>query len=155
MNNLEKSPRTISIFSAALLIGIFIAGVLTGAGVCRWLTCDQSHHPHSEFGHHGMMGPFSELDLSSDQERQVKEVMEKHRSELEAILHDSFPKVRAVHETIDQEISPFLTPEQQTKLKEIRERRQSQPFHRFKHAHDSLDEELENPMMPSLPPPSP
>jgi Spy/CpxP family protein refolding chaperone len=107
----KTSPSRIRILTALLLFGVFFAGAVTGAGLFYWLgqPCPFGHPP-------GLPGPFSELDLSKEQERKVHKIFEKHHPELEAILQETFPKAREVFDKIDADVSVILTAEQRKKL---------------------------------------
>ncbi|MBI2894025.1 MAG: periplasmic heavy metal sensor [Deltaproteobacteria bacterium] len=122
----EASPRKIRLLTALVLFGTFVVGVIGGAGLCRWLGPPAPPHPPPHF-QPGHLGPFAELGLSGEQERRAREIMERHRPELEAILHETFPKVRAINERMARELREVLTPEQRSKLDEIEARRPPPP----------------------------
>lgn len=112
MDRDDASVRGIRAMTALVIVGTFLSGALTGAGVYHWLS------PHRSHGLHGPGGPppFGELDLSPEQDRKLKAIMDAHRPELEAVLRETFPKVRAVHERIDAELRKELNPEQQQRF---------------------------------------
>jgi Spy/CpxP family protein refolding chaperone len=112
MDRDSASVRGIHAMTALVIVGTFLSGALTGAGVYHWLS------PHRSHGLHGPGGPppFGELNLSPEQETRLKVIMEAHRPELEAVLRETFPKVRAVHERIDAELRKVLNPEQQKRF---------------------------------------
>ncbi len=116
----EKSPRTIRIQTALLLLVMFVAGVVTGAAVVR---LSSGHRPPPRHGDGGIPRPLLELGLSQAQQTQVRAIMDKHRAEFEAVFRETRPKVQAVQEQVDQEIRPLLTPEQQQRLEELNARR--------------------------------
>jgi hypothetical protein len=107
----ETSPSRIRILAALLLFGVFFAGAVTGAGLYYWLVPVRSFDRPP-----GLPGPFSELDLSKEQERQVHKIFDKHHPELDAILRETFPKARKVFDKIDADIRVILTTEQRKKL---------------------------------------
>jgi hypothetical protein len=111
----ETSPKKVQLLTALLLVGVFIAGNLTGAALFWWLAPRPGFGPHA-----GLPGPFGELGLSKENERNVLKILEKYHPEIEAILHETFPKVRLVFDKIDKEVSVFLTPEQRKKLEEFK-----------------------------------
>jgi Spy/CpxP family protein refolding chaperone len=112
MDRDNASVRGIHAMTALVIVGTFLSGALTGAGVYHWLS------PHRSHGLHGPGGPrpFGELNLSPEQDRKLKAIMDAHRPELEAVLRETFPKVRAVHERIDAELRKVLNPEQQKRF---------------------------------------
>jgi Spy/CpxP family protein refolding chaperone len=113
----ETRPRTRRI-AVLLLVGTFIAGALTGAGVLVLLG-----PPPPPPGGPGGLGPLTELDLTADQEAQARALHERHRPELEAIFKETQPKVRAVQLRIEAELRELLTPEQQRRLDAMEARR--------------------------------
>ena len=94
--------------AVALLVAVFVAGVLAGVALGRMM------HPR----HHlpPPMALFDQLDLTPEQRQNVDAAFQRHRGELESILGDSRPKVRAIQATIEKEIRAALTPDQQHKL---------------------------------------
>jgi hypothetical protein len=121
----ENSPRTIRLVTALVLLGMFVAGVVTGASLWRWLGGPPQHT--RLHGPGGLPGPFGDLMLSKDEESKVHDVMEKHRPELEAALKDTFAKVRTIHEATEIEVRALLSPEQQKRFDEIKARRPPEP----------------------------
>ncbi len=97
----------------ALLVGIFLAGALAGAGAAR-LLCDRPHRPWPR-----PPGPFAELGLSEEQQAKARETMEKYRPSLDAIFEEMQPRLREVRSQMDGEMKQFLTPEQVRKLEEL------------------------------------
>jgi hypothetical protein len=71
----------------------------------------------------------TELGLNPEQEAKVKAVFEESRPQMKAILEDTTlsrenktAKLRALHDTIAEKIKPLLTPEQQQKADQLKER---------------------------------
>lgn len=108
----EKSPRMIRLMTALLLLVTFAAGTVTGGGLTHWFVFRSG--PPQQFP--PPMGPWSELDLSSQQREKIHDILDRYRPKLDAILNDTFPKVRAVNEQIDHEIRSILTEDQQRKF---------------------------------------
>jgi Spy/CpxP family protein refolding chaperone len=98
----------------ALLLVVFVAGGFAGAGLAR-LHAPRWPHPPPPGA-----GPYSQLGLTADQEARAQQVFEKHRAELDAILHETMPRVRAVQDTIDAEMRSVLTPDQIRRLDELK-----------------------------------
>ena len=115
----DSSPRTVRLITAILLVGTFAAGTLTGAGVVRWASPPPHPRPMGPPPFEGPI-PMQELGLSPDQARKAEEIADRYRPELESILRDTFPRVRAVNEKIEAEIRQILTPEQQQRLDRIK-----------------------------------
>jgi len=126
MQRTEASPRMIRLVTALLLLATFAAGTVTGAAVVRWAA------PGAIAGsrQHGFRGPYplGELGLTDEQAKKVRGVLERHRPALDAILKQTYPQVRQVHEKMDREIRELLTPEQQKRFDAFRARRPAGPL---------------------------
>jgi Spy/CpxP family protein refolding chaperone len=117
----EKSPQTIRLVTALLLLATFAAGTVTGAGLCRWAGTGQLPLMPRPLP---MMGPLplQDLELSAQQRQQAHEILQRHHPELQAILHENYPRVRKVNQEIEREIREILTPEQRAKLDQLKAR---------------------------------
>jgi hypothetical protein len=120
-----SAPRSIRLLTALLLVATFASGTITGAALTLWVRHE----------HHGPPGPppfgalpIDELGLSPEQRADA--IFERHRPELDAILQEGFPKVRKVNDQIESEIREILTPEQRTRLDELKARRPPPRHHR-------------------------
>ena len=120
----DPPARSVRLLTAVLLVATFAAGTLTGAGVCRWVGPRPGHH-----GPPGIPGPLPlhELSLTAEQRSKVHVILERHRPELDAILRESYPKVRVVNEQIEREVAEVLTLEQRKRLDELKARRPPLP----------------------------
>jgi Spy/CpxP family protein refolding chaperone len=112
--------RSVRLATALVLLGIFALGALLGAGLMRWA----SPPP-------GPMGPppvgpwdLERLDLSAEQREAAQAVFERHRPQLDEVLHGTFPRVRAIGERIEAEVRELLTPEQQARFDARRQSRE-------------------------------
>jgi Spy/CpxP family protein refolding chaperone len=115
------SPRTLRLMTVLLLVATFVLGAAAGAGASRWLAPDctpASSDGRPPFG----PWPLRQLHLSPEQEAKVQDILERHRPELDAILRESFPQVRAIHEEIDREIGEVLTEAQRAELARLKAR---------------------------------
>lgn len=123
MKTTETSPKKLRILIALLLFGVFLAGIVVGMGFFFWFT----HHRH--FGHPPKLPPpFSELNLSKEQEHKVIEILDKHHGELETIVQETFPKARKIFDKIDAEVRFILTTEQRKKLDAFKQKQKLEPF---------------------------
>jgi Spy/CpxP family protein refolding chaperone len=103
--------------TALVIVGTFLAGAAAGAGALRWASPRRPPPPPP-------MGlPIRELGLSVEQEAKVTEITERHRDELDAILREMYPKVRAVNDEVEKEVRTVLTADQQKRLDELKARR--------------------------------
>jgi Spy/CpxP family protein refolding chaperone len=125
MSDIDRGLAGLRWSAVALLLAIFAAGAFSGAGMYRWAShAQEPRHPHPERGP-GMI--HRELGLSADQEKRVEAIMQKYRPELEAVIRETFPRVKAVHEKMDAEIRTILTDEQRQKFDEMQSRRPQEP----------------------------
>lgn len=122
MPSVDPAVRRIHLVSGLIVLGTFLAGALAGAGLARsWRPAPlegppPQHRPPVPL-------PLRELGLSPAQDEQVKQIVERHRPELEAIVRESFPRVRAVNQRIEAEVRALLTPAQQRLLEQLQARR--------------------------------
>jgi uncharacterized membrane protein len=121
MDAAEPSGRKVKLVSGLVMLGIFLAGAVAGAGVLVWLAPD----PRPP-------GPpipayLAELGLSPEQQRVAGQSFEKHRGEIDAIFREAFPRVRAINEQMEAELRAVLSPEQLKRLGELKARRPSGP----------------------------
>jgi Spy/CpxP family protein refolding chaperone len=121
----DPSVRKVRLLTALLLVATFAAGTVTGAGVCRWVAPPRREAPPPPPP--GGPLPLEELGLSAEQRDKAFAILERHRPELEAVLRETFPKVRAINALIESEIRQLLTAEQAKKLDEIQARRPPPP----------------------------
>jgi hypothetical protein len=126
-----ESPRRVHLLTALLLVGTFAAGVVTGAGVLRWLA-PSPDSPRPD-GPAKVAPPLPaarlprELRLTAEQEASAREIGERYRPELEALAREMRPRVRAVQDRMEAEFTALLTPEQRRQLAEIEARRRNPP----------------------------
>ena len=120
-----RSPRTVRLLTAVLLVATFAAGTVMGAGLFRWGVPGRPPMPPP------MLAPLpvEELDLTPRQWEEVRAIVERRRPELEAILRETYPKVRKINEEIEADVRVVLTPEQSARLDRIRARRPPPPAH--------------------------
>mgnify|MGYP006279472847 CR=1 FL=1 len=143
--------------AGALLISVFLAGVLGGAAGTKLLDrspweerMEQAPLPgypgprSPRMGRHGG-GPrelgitpmwFSrrladELDLSEEQEEDIRSVLETRRQRAEEAMADAAPVLRAQFDSVQMEIREILTPEQRTLFDEFRDVERERAFRRF------------------------
>jgi Spy/CpxP family protein refolding chaperone len=119
----ESDPRRIHLWTAVVLLAVFLAGGVTGAGLV-WATRPRDPRPAGPRPRiDGLPGPLAELGLTPEQVAKARAVVESHRAELQAAVEESFPRVRAVQDRVDAELRALLTPEQAARFDEMRRRR--------------------------------
>lgn len=124
MADAEVATRRVRLVTIAVILGVFVAGALAGAGLYRAFTPRRMPPPRPP-----LFLPLHELSLTPEQDVKVRAIMESHREELDVILRESFPRVRAVNEKIEAEVRVVLTPAQQKTLEELKARRPPPPPH--------------------------
>jgi Spy/CpxP family protein refolding chaperone len=117
----DSSSRQIRALTALVIVGVFTSGAVVGAGIHRW---GSASGPANVGQGHGtaLWLPPGELELTPEQEQKVSLIVDRHRSELEAIVRESFPRVRAINEQMQAEVKAVLTPEQRAKFEQLKKR---------------------------------
>ncbi len=118
----ETSTRRLRLWTALLVLAIFLVGAATGAGAVHLF------RPGGPMGPPGRGGPpfppagaplppgLAGLDLTPEQEKTARALMEKRRPEMEAVLRETFPKFEAIRRQYEADLRPFLTEAQARKL---------------------------------------
>ncbi len=119
-----RGDTWLRLMSGLVLVGVFAAGTLFGAGLMRWRGPD---HPSPPRG-----GPIDvmihELELDADQTQALRTIEQAHRGDLDAIVRATQPKVRTVLFAIEDELRPRLRTDQVQKLEVWRARRPPLPM---------------------------
>lgn len=113
----DSTPRRIHLLSAVIVLATFLAGAVAGVGLYRFAGPAHRRGPPGE-------GPplpphLAGLGLSPQQARQAAQILERHRPALDAVLRESYPRVRAIVEEMHAETRAILTPEQQKRFDEL------------------------------------
>jgi len=118
--------------SGFVLVGVFAAGALFGAGLLRWTQREPERLP-PPFPRAG--GPVhkmqEELALDDAQMRALQTIMDNHRGELASIMHDTQGRVRDVLFAIEDDLKPQLRPDQVKRLEHWRATRPPPPMPGF------------------------
>ena len=118
----EPSTRKLRLWTALLVLGIFLVGAATGAGAAHWFRPDgprgRSRPAGPPFPPPGAPLPpgLAGLDLTPAQETIARELMEKRRPEMEAVLRETFPRFEAIRRQFEADLRPHLTEAQARKL---------------------------------------
>ncbi|PYI88976.1 MAG: hypothetical protein DMF03_08965 [Verrucomicrobia bacterium] len=102
------------VFFAGIACGFF--GAFRGA---RWMF---GHPHHGSVAEHMKRHLRTELNLTPHQMEQISPIVDRAASQLEAKREQTMREVRGIFEETHRSISPFLTPEQQTKLDQLGQR---------------------------------
>lgn len=118
----ETSTRTLRLWTGLIVLAIFLVGAAAGAGAAHWF---RPGGPHGRPGHGGPPIPpagaplppgLAGLDLTPEQEKTARVLMEKNRPEMEAVLRETFPRFEAIRRRFEADLRPFLTEAQVRKL---------------------------------------
>ena len=108
-----RSESWLRLMSGLVLVGIFAAGALFGAGLMRFAVPRPPGPPH-----HG--GPIeaikTELALDESQRAALDRIVAAHRGELDRIGRETQHRVRGVLFAIEDELVPSLRPDQVDRL---------------------------------------
>ena len=124
MKNSVESLGRIRAQGITLLVVTFVAGALAGMAFERLRAPRPASPPGREPGL-GMMRPFGpdrlpplfeELNLTTEQQAQISEIMERSQPRTAELLDSMLPSLRAVMDSVRDEIHAVLTPEQAVKL---------------------------------------
>jgi Spy/CpxP family protein refolding chaperone len=123
MKNSVESLGRIRAKGIALLAVTFLVGGLAGMAAER-MRSRPTPFPEMNPGmmpfKPGAMPPmFRELNLTPEQRRQILEIMERSRPRTDDVLGEMMPRLRAVTDSVRDEIHAVLTPDQAAKLDSI------------------------------------
>jgi hypothetical protein len=130
-----RNETWLRMLSGFVLVGVFAAGALFGAGLLRWTQHAPERLPPPP--HHGGPGgpPVEkmrhELALDDNQMRVLDDIMQKHRTELETVMRSTQQRVRVVLFAIEDELRPHLRPDQVKRLEDWRATRPPPPMPGF------------------------
>jgi hypothetical protein len=121
-----RTDNWLKLMSGFVLVGVFAAGALFGAGLVHWR--EPSSPPMMRRPPGGPIDAMiHELALDPDQVAALQAIEQAHRGELEAIVRATQPRVRGVLFAIEDELRPKLRPEQIKQLEAWRARRATLP----------------------------
>lgn len=121
-----RNESWLRLMSGLVLVGIFAAGTLFGAGLMKWTAQPNDRLPRPPHG-----GPIEamkrELALTDAQVTKLTAITDAHRGALDAIARSTQKQVRDVLFQIEDELVPDLTPEQVKALEAWRAHRPPPP----------------------------
>lgn len=107
------------LLSTLILLGVFAAGAVFGAGLVRTHTPSGPPPPPP--------GPAERLthalQLTPAQVEELHRLERLHRDELHQLMRETMPRIRAVLDSVENELRPMLTDEQRRKLDELQAHR--------------------------------
>jgi hypothetical protein len=113
--------------SGLVLVGIFAAGTLFGAGLMKWTAPAPQQLPAPPLHGGPMMAMRERLELVDAQVAQLRTIMRAHQAELDGIARATQDQVRDVLMKIEEELKPHLEARQLQLLEEWREHRGPPP----------------------------
>jgi hypothetical protein len=122
-----RSEAWLRLMSGLVLVGIFAAGALFGAGLMRFAT-PTPPAPRELPGGGPIQAIKHELALDAQQVAALDAIAAAHRTELEAIGRETQVRVRRVLFAIEDELVPKLRPDQVEKLEQWRRTRRPPPM---------------------------
>jgi Spy/CpxP family protein refolding chaperone len=104
-----------------VLVGIFLAGAVTGAFVMVRVGREMfARRPMPDQWASMQLKRLAErLDLTPDQEEQIKPIVRRNMEELRKLRRSAMSETRTVFERMQHEIEEKLTPEQRTKFEQM------------------------------------
>ncbi|KPJ91057.1 MAG: hypothetical protein AMS18_09400 [Gemmatimonas sp. SG8_17] len=114
-------------WALTLLLGVLLLGGVAGATLDRVLIRQTASDTRSAGRHRDRQQGYlewltSELDLTQDQQAQVRSIIEEHREQISAIWLETRPRYDELQSRARAEIRQALTQEQQLKYEALLER---------------------------------
>jgi|SRR6516165_80195 len=133
----DTSPRRLHLWSGLIVLGVFLCGAVAGAGAFAWLRPQRMRmHPPPVW----QVERLRELDLTPEQQQKAEAILEKQRRGVEAVIKETFPRVRSVEEQAHREMRAILTDAQAKKFEEMYTRHPPHPPHLGMHPLPPPDE---------------
>ena len=127
--SIADSPQRTRLLGAVVLAAMFAAGAVFGVGLARWSAPPRPDHPPGPPGGPPPVEVMShELDLDAALIATLRSFEASHRRELDAIVRDTIPRVKAVLDTMESELRPQLRPDQVQRLEDWKARRPPPPM---------------------------
>ena len=134
----ESRTTSMKLMAVTALAVAFISGGIIGGLVINLY--NRAHpgqfvsggpHPHGDrpggpgSGPGGLIGQFqTELQLTDDQTRQVKDILDKSRDQMTQLRTQTRPQFMAIREQTESQIRAILNPEQQKKFDEMSKKKE-------------------------------
>lgn len=107
-----------------LLVLVFLVGSLVGLTAARrfgpghgaWGGPGRGMGRGDHGGPRGALGALRSLDLTPEQCSQVQAIIDKRHPQMDAIMRETFPRMRAISDSLRQEVREVLTPAQREQL---------------------------------------
>jgi len=125
--------RHVRVQGIAVLGAVFIAGALAGAAIehvrrpaARTDTAYVSPVPtervveNMKMAGTGVPVLYESLQLTPEQRTRIRTIMDANRPRTDALLHETWPQLRALLESVQRQVEQVLTPEQRARLSDMR-----------------------------------
>ena len=118
----DAATRKLRLWTGLAVVAIFLAGGAAGAGAVHLF---RPGGPFGPPGHGAGLFPpagaplppgLRALELTAEQEKTARALMDKFRPEMEAVLKETFPRFEAIRHRYEAELRPSLTEAQARKL---------------------------------------
>lgn len=116
MPDARPAPRRVRWQGMALLLLAFVTGTLAGAAGHHFLRSPSFGGPGGRGGMRGPAGMLRELDLTPDQCARIRAIFAQHHPQMQVLLSETMPRMRAIADSMQTEVRAVLTPEQRAKL---------------------------------------
>jgi hypothetical protein len=129
-----RNETVLRMLSGFVLVGVFAAGALFGAGLLRWTQQDPQRLPPPPPGMGAPPGGGpgermkQEIGLDEAQAKQLDQIIASHDKDLQGIVRDAQSKLRDMLLSIEEELRPHLRPDQIEKLESWRKHRPPAPM---------------------------
>ncbi len=108
--------------AAALLIAVFVAGLLVGAGGLALsrggFSGPRRHHGPDDFVQHLT----HDLALTTAQQDSVRAILSRRRASMDSLWHEVGPRFETLQASVRSDIRAQLTPDQQRKFADMNKR---------------------------------
>jgi hypothetical protein len=118
-----RNESWLRLMSGLVLVGVFAAGALFGAGLLRWTAPSESRLPPLPPRGGPIEAIKRELALDADQIAALDAIAKEKGAELETIGREMQQRVRGIVLSIEDALVPKLRPDQVAKLNEWRKTR--------------------------------
>lgn len=116
----RSTTRTVIIATLALVV-MFVAGFVSGVVTDRLLMHRRGPHRPPPMIAHAMLHRLDrQLDLTDQQEAEIRKILERRHERLNAQWEAMRPRINAEIQQTNAEIERLLTPEQREKFQDLR-----------------------------------
>lgn len=123
MSDATTPARRVPVQGLLLVATVFLVGLLVGSAFERVRASrGRPMRPFME-SRGPVPWPFARLDLTEEQRNRIAAIFEGGRPLTDSIMREVMPRLRSINDSIREEISNILTPEQVEQLEQEYERR--------------------------------